>query len=208
MLRYQLVHDSKLSPTVTLQYLEEEFYTGKQVTEIPTEDDMTTFLTQVFTVGEFDREPQEFVSITVLIYVNRILSQTGIHLTPGNWKALFIGMLCIAQKFQDDKPLINADFCILYPVLKPLDVGSIERKILSLLKWKLTVSWPCFCQYYFELRTVLLERERNQRHEAVPTPRIGVRAELQIYQKNKTQFRARSMTREDVRSSHTRLCIS
>lgn len=198
LLHYQMIQDSMAHPTVTLDYLEEQSYTGVPVHKRPTADDISAFLTHVFTLGEFDRQPHEFLSVILLIYVNRVLASSGIHLTAGNWKTLLIGSLCIAQKFHDDKPLINQDFCLLYPVLKPPEIGLVERKLLGLLKWKMMVSWPRFCQYYFELRSVWLEQSvKAQRSSArsAPTP---LQTELVLYTRNKAQFRKQTMTWEDV----------
>lgn len=132
--------------------------------------------------------------------MNRILQEVDVQLTPGNWKPLFIGALCIAQKFGTDSPLINQDFCIFYPALQPWALAKLEHTLLALLRWRLQIPYRTFCQYYFELHSL----HTSQEFAAPEAKRISnhsIAADVNTYEQYKHIFRGRKqpMTREDVR---------
>lgn len=203
MLHYQVVSDDKVQVKLQMDSLDESYYTGVQSSsELPTLKSINTFIENVFKVGRFDED--NYCSIACLIYINRVLARTGVHLTAGNWKVLFIGALLIAQKFWDDNPLINADFPLFYPALSLKDINNLESLFLTLLKWKLLIAKSLFYQYYHELRAVYLQQQLTQDPPPVPRltePRIH---NSEIYHSRKQQFRKQLMTLEDLLESHHR----
>ena len=47
----------------------------------------------------------------------------------------------------DDKPLNNQGFAILYPIINIRQVNYLERKLLSTLQYKLTVTFNIYICY-------------------------------------------------------------
>jgi hypothetical protein len=198
MLHCQMMRDLDQSEKKKkmLPYFCEENYTGKVVKEIPAVKTIYGFLKQVFEVGQFNSE----CCVISLVYINRLIGVTGVPLTQSNWKPISISALVLAQKVWDDTPLINADFSILYPALTVKEINFLERKFLDLLEFKLTVSPSLYAQYYFELRSICEENNANFRPlSKAQLKQLEVRTHLaEFYQKEKHNYKKRSMTLEDI----------
>lgn len=153
MIHCQLLRDRdyvKEGRTKILPFFNEELYTHQPTAEFPLPALVVKFLRQVFDVGQFHPE----CCVIALIYINRLVSATGLPLTASNWKPVIITALVVAQKVWDDTPLINSDFSILYPPLNINAINALERVMLDILEFKLTVSPALYAQYVFELRSV------------------------------------------------------
>ena len=179
----------------------EEKYTGRVNTEIPTVNVIYSFLKNVFEVGQFHPE----CCVISLVYVNRLIGVTGVPLSPSNWKPITIAALVVAQKVWDDTPLINADFSILYPPLTVRDINYLERQLLALLDFKLTVSPSLYAQYFFELRSIC---EDAGSYAASPSQGINRHSEARShyseqYQKRKKEYKKITML-PDTLLVHTR----
>jgi len=191
-----------------LPYFCEENYTGKLVKEIPAVKYIYQFLKQVFEVGQFNPE----CCVISLVYINRLIGVTGVPLTQSNWKPVSVSALVLAQKVWDDTPLINADFSILYPALTVKEINFLERKFLDLLEFKLTVSSSLYAQYYFELRSIC--EENSQTFNLKPLTkaqarRLELRSNLsEIYNREKHNYKKKSMTVEDIHLKSARQIIS
>ncbi len=185
-----------------LPFFAEEQYTQRLNTEIPTVSAIFGFLKQVFEVGQFHPE----CCVISLVYVNRLIGVTGVALSASNWKPITISSLVIAQKVWDDTPLINADFSILYPPLTVKEINYLERKLLDLLEFKLTVSPSLYAQYYFELRSIC-----EDSITFVPDPRALMvrRNEPRVhlaeqYQRRKKEYKKLVMTPENLITAQRR----
>lgn len=189
-----------------LPFFCEETYTGKPVKQIPAVKQIYQFLKQVFEVGQFHAE----CCIISLVYINRLIGVTGVPLTQSNWKPVFITALVLAQKVWDDTPLINADFSILYPVVTVKEVNFLERKLLALLEFKLTVSPSLYAQYYFELRSISEENNAALKpFTKEQLKKLEQRMHMaEVYQKHKYTFRKKTMTVDDVKDKVARKVIS
>jgi len=191
-----------------LPFFCEENYTGKIVKEIPAVKYIYQFLKGVFEVGQFNPE----CCVISLVYINRLIGVTGVPLTQSNWKPVSVSALVLAQKVWDDTPLINADFSILYPALTVKEINFLERKFLDLLEFKLTVSSSLYAQYYFELRSICEENAQTFSTKPLSKAqarRLELRSNLtELYQKEKHQYKKRSMTVEDIHFKSGRAIIS
>lgn len=189
-----------------LPYFCEENYTGKVVREIPAVKYIYSFLKQVFEVGQFNPE----CCVIMLVYINRLIGVTGVPLTQSNWKPVSISSLVLAQKVWDDTPLINADFSILYPVLTVKEINYLERKVLDLLEFKLSVSPSLYAQYYFELRSICEENAMNFRPlTKLQMRKLEKRSHLsEQYQKKKYHYKKRTMTIDQIAPPVARLVLS
>jgi len=208
MLHCQMLRDADATERKKkmLPYFCEEMYTDQVSHEIPSVKTVYQFLKHVFEVGQFNPE----CCVISLVYVNRLIGVTGVPLTQYNWKPVSISALVLAQKVWDDTPLINADFSILYPVLSVREINNLERHFLELLDFKLTVSPSLYAQYYFELRSICEENNIKWRLPGKEQlARVAVRTHLaELYQREKANFKKRTMTVEDMRMPLKRQIIS
>lgn len=208
MLHCQMTRDIDAPETKKkmLPYFCEENYTGKIVKDIPAVKYIYSFLKQVFEVGQFNPE----CCVIMLVYINRLIGVTGVPLTQSNWKPVSISALVLAQKVWDDTPLINADFSILYPALTVKEINYLERKVLDLLEFKLSVSPSLYAQYYFELRGICEENAANFRPlTKLQVRKLEKRSHLsEQYQKKKYYYKKRTMTIDQILVPVTRLVLS
>ena len=73
-------------------------------------------------------------------------------------------MLCsllVAQKVWDDRYLSNADFAFIYPFFMTEQLNRIEKKFLELIQYNVTVKSSLYAKYYFELRALFKENEKE-----------------------------------------------
>jgi hypothetical protein len=204
MLHCQMMRDREAAEKGRnhIECFAEERYTNKVTTEIPTVNVIYSFLKNVFEVGQFHPE----CCVISLVYVNRLIGVTGVPLSPSNWKPITIAALVVAQKVWDDTPLINADFSILYPPLSVRDINYLERKLLALLDFKLTVSPSLYAQYFFELRSIC----EDAGSAATPNPKLAINRHSEArahyseqYQKRKKEYKKITML-PDTLLVHTR----
>ena len=99
--------------------------------------------------------------IICLIYINRLIAFTEIPLQPTNWRPLVLCSLLVAQKVWDDRYLSNSDFAFIYPFFMTQQLNSIEKKFLELIQYNVTVKSSLYAKYYFELRALFKENEKE-----------------------------------------------
>lgn len=54
----------------------------------------------------------------------------------------------------EDLAVWNADFLIVFPFMNADDLGDIEKKLLQLLEYRVSLQASVYTKYYFELRTI------------------------------------------------------
>lgn len=113
--------------------------------------------------------------IICLIYVNRLIAFTEIPLQSTNWRPLVLVSLLVAQKVWDDRYLSNADFAFIYPFFMTDQLNKLEKKFLELIQYNVTVKSSLYAKYYFELRALFKDNERE-----FPLVPIDRREELEL----------------------------
>jgi len=187
-------------------YFCEEHYTGKEVKEIPSVKTIYNFFKEIFQTGQFSSE----CCVIMIIYINRLNGVTSLPLTQSNLKPVSVSALVLAQKVWDDTPLINADFSVLYPALRPKDVNNLERRFLELLDFKLSISPSLYAQYFYELRSICEEHSNSLKPlSKSQEQRLAKRTHLaEVYQRNKPQYKKKTMTVDDLRTRPKRVVLS
>ena len=99
--------------------------------------------------------------IICLIYINRLIAFTEIPLQPTNWRPLVLCSLLVAQKVWDDRYLSNSDFAFIYPFFMTEQLNRLEKKFLELIQYNVTVKSSLYAKYYFELRALFKDNERE-----------------------------------------------
>ena len=99
--------------------------------------------------------------VICLIYINRLIAFTGMPLHPTNWRPLVLCSLLVAQKVWDDRYLSNADFAFIYPFFTTEEINRLEQKFLELIQYNVTVKASLYAKYYYELRTLYKDNEKE-----------------------------------------------
>eukprot|EP00123_Amoebidium_parasiticum_P021524 comp6878_c1_seq1/m.2627 comp6878_c1_seq1/g.2627 ORF comp6878_c1_seq1/g.2627 comp6878_c1_seq1/m.2627 type:complete len:445 (-) comp6878_c1_seq1:218-1552(-) len=91
------------------------------------------------------------VAIVTMVYITR-LHNAGLVLQPANWKRVLLGAVMLASKVWDDQAVWNADYCTVLPDVSVDSMNQLERKVLELLAYNVSVSLSEYAQHYFDLR--------------------------------------------------------
>ena len=89
--------------------------------------------------------------IVCLVYINRIISFTGLRMSETNWRPLLLSALLISQRIWDDLYLTNTDFAFIYPYFTTVQIDNLVDKFLSLIEFNVTIKASLYANYYFEL---------------------------------------------------------
>ena|SRR3990167_1833773 len=88
----------------------------------------------------------------MLAYIERIISFTGITIDPSNWRRVILSTLILASKVWEDQAVWNVDFCSIFPRITVQDLANLEKVLLRLLQFNVTLQGGTYAKYYFELR--------------------------------------------------------
>lgn len=105
------------------------------------------FVKNIFKIGQL--APESLVM--GVAYVERIIAG-GFKMYPFNWKRMILAALILASKVWEDQAVWNVDFLELFPLATPNDLGQLEKKILSLLSFDVSLSASDYARIYFDLR--------------------------------------------------------
>ncbi|TPX40252.1 hypothetical protein SeLEV6574_g06715 [Synchytrium endobioticum] len=124
---------------------------------LPSEEDIFKFLECIFHAAELTVE----CAIITVIYVERLLSMTGVTLHTTNWARTVLGGLILASKVWDDHAVWNVDFCQIFPDVDIRDLNNLERYYLASLEFNVNVKASTYAATYFDLRTIAEEGGRT-----------------------------------------------
>ncbi|MCQ2818112.1 MAG: cyclin-Y [archaeon] len=173
ILQIQLTEDNKLkrqiSPSSDLYYFNEEKYIKESPNEfnkenienihkMPTLDDIHKFIEALFNCVQFAPE----CCVIALIYINRIISLTGLCLTATNWRPLVFISLMVSQKIWDDVPLSNKDFSSFYSFFDKQQVNTLEMKFLEMIQYNVFVELSTFMFFYLNLKELTFEEQSKK----------------------------------------------
>lgn len=116
----------------------------------PAEKYVYLFLSTMFQVECLPPE----CGIMMLAYIDRIIEKTNLCLTVKNYRRLSLGCLILATKVWEEEEVWNADFQSIFPNVTGKDLATLEKKILSLLSFNVSLNASVYAKYYFELRSI------------------------------------------------------
>ena len=88
----------------------------------------------------------------MLAYIERIITLTGITIDASNWRRVVLSTLILASKVWEDQAVWNVDFCSVFPNVTTQDLASLEKVLLRLLQYNVSLKAGEYAKYYFELR--------------------------------------------------------
>jgi len=114
----------------------------------PSEETVEKFVKALFKVGQLAPESL----IMAVAYMERIEKNSRFHLFPYNWRRTLLSALILASKVWEDQAVWNIDFIELFPLTTPSDLGQLEKKILALLGFDVSLKASEYAKIYFDIR--------------------------------------------------------
>jgi len=121
------------------------------------EDSIFQSIKAIYSIAEFSPE----CLVISLLYIERVRSLTGLHLLISNWQPILLASMVVAQKVWDDKSLLNVDFSLICSAYSLKDINQLEKQLLVMLQYNVSISASLYASYYFELRTLCEKAERT-----------------------------------------------
>ena len=110
--------------------------------------------------------PIEAIPIA-LLYLERLILNTGNFITESNWKKLTLAALLLAGKVISDKKVI-----INVPEFSLEEINELEKVFMELLEYKLHVSAGEYTKYYFILRAFAEKEKIGWNLKATPVDKL------------------------------------
>ena len=137
----------------------------------PTVDLLFRYWKYVIINSKMEKE----VPLIALVYLERLLTRTGILMNNMNWRRLILITMIIASKLWDDDSLENEHFPKVMKDVTVKEINSFERVFLDLIGYDLTVKGSEYAKYYFILLTISKAHNITQ-----PFPPLHISKIIQI----------------------------
>lgn len=74
-----------------------------------------------------------------LVYIERIIDKTHMHLHAASWRRLVLAALIIASKVWEDQSVWTVDFLELFPSANIKDLNRLEQNLLAILEFNVSI---------------------------------------------------------------------
>jgi len=148
---------------------------------VPQEFDIFLFIGKAFDTENLAAES----AILMRAYIDRLIEKSGLILYPWNWRRVVLSTLILASKVWEEEEVWNSDFKSILPCVTARDLNILEKHILTLLQYNVTLKSSEYAKYYFEVRSLT--------NNLPDTPLDNTTAEL---------IEAKTSKREEVMSSN------
>lgn len=118
------------------------------ITDVPSVEVVEKLVKAIFKIGQLAPESL----IMAVAYLERIKKTANYRLFPYNWKRTILSSLILASKVWEDQAVWNIDFIELFPLTTPSDLGQMEKKILALLGFDVSLKASEYAKIYFDIR--------------------------------------------------------
>jgi len=102
----------------------------------------------IYKVGQLASE----ALIMAVAYLERIMENSTFKVYTFNWRRIILSCLILASKVWEDQAVWNVDFIDMFPSTTPHDLGQMEKKLLSMLSFDVSLKASQYAQIYFDLR--------------------------------------------------------
>lgn len=130
------------------------------VYKIPTVNAIYQFARHLFVKAQMSAE----CSIVCLIYVERLMKNTGLLVLASNWRPVLLCGMLLASKVWQDLNCWNVEFSQVYPQYTLDSVNRLEREFVQALRWDLFISGALYAKYYFALRSMSERKNFRRRY--------------------------------------------
>jgi hypothetical protein len=121
----------------------------------PKSEEIYDFLIAIFQAERLGAE----CGILCLAYIERIIAMTDLKLFPHNWRRVTLAALILASKVWEDQAVWNVDFLSVFEHVTVQDLLQLEKVILNLLQFNVSLKASLYAKYYFELRSLAEKTE-------------------------------------------------
>jgi hypothetical protein len=115
--------------------------------ELPSPEDILLFIGTAFKAEDVAPES----AVMMRVYIERLQEQ-GLEMYPYNWRRVVLSTLILGSKVWEDFEVWNADFQSVLPKATSRDLARLEKIVLALLEYKVSVSASQYAHCYFEMR--------------------------------------------------------
>lgn len=116
--------------------------------DVPSVETVEKLVKSIFKIGQLAPESL----IMAVAYLERINRLSNYRLFAYNWKRTLLSTLILASKVWEDQAVWNVDFIELFPLTTPSDLGQLEKKMLALLGFDVSLKASEYAQIYFDIR--------------------------------------------------------
>ena len=122
---------------------------------IPPPDPQTIFdfMADIIILTKMEKE----VIILSLIYIERLIFNTGILITSRNWRRILLTAMIISSKIWDDNSLENSNYSQVFANLGVSEINTLERIFLELINYKVFVKQSEYFKYLLMIKTIALK---------------------------------------------------
>ena len=99
--------------------------------------------------------------ILSLIYIERLIFNTGFIINSRNWRKILFISLIISSKIWDDDSLENFHYSQIFTHLKVGEINLLERTFLELINYKSFVKFSEYMKYYFSIKNLAFRYNFN-----------------------------------------------
>jgi len=159
---------------------------SKDLTEVEV---VEAYIKSIFKIGQL--APESLVM--AVAYLKRIEDNSGFILSTSNWRRTILECLILASKVWEDQAVWVVDFIDLFPLTTAHDLNLLEKKMLSLLGFDVSLKASDYAKIYFDLRA---QSKTTGEHflELKPLDREG---EIKLEQRTKEYSEKSSRTMRD-----------
>ena len=162
---------------------------AKRPMQSPDPQTIFEFCANIMLLTKMEKE----IIIIALIYIERLIFNTGLLITSRNWRKLIFIALLIASKIWDDDSLENIHFSQIFAHLKIGEINSLEKNFMELINYKVFVKFSEFMKYYFALKDMCLKFNYNGEKIVGIKPDKIIRIQEYRYQLQKRMSKTMSL---------------
>jgi hypothetical protein len=117
-------------------------------TDVPDVSTVESYIKAIFKIGQL--APESLVM--AVAYLKRIESTSKFVLSTFTWRRAILECLILASKVWEDQAVWVVDFIDLFPLTTAHDLNLLEKKMLSLLGFDVSLKASDYAKIYFDLR--------------------------------------------------------
>ena len=115
------------------------------------------FMADIIILTKMEKE----VIILSLIYIERLIFNTGLLLTSRNWRRILLTSMIISSKIWDDNSFENTHFSQVFANLGVSEINTLERIFLELINYKIYVKQSEYFKYLMMVKIIALKYNYN-----------------------------------------------
>ena len=162
---------------------------AKRLMEFPDPKTIFEFCANIMLLTKIEKES----IIVALIYIERLIFNTGLLITSRNWRKIIFTALIMASKACDDDSLENIHFSQIFTHLKIGEINLLERNFMEMINYKIFVKFSEFMKCYLALKDMCLKYNYNGEKIVRINPHKIIRIQEYRYQLQKRMKKTLSL---------------